>query len=174
MAYTSVSFTYNEVPGAAKWNYLGSNDAYFDSLIGSGTAWASWTPTWTNLTVGNGVEAGYQLTLGKIVFFRYYLTFGTTSSMGTDPTFTLPATSVSYGGTAGTQVIGDARYSDFGVTSYPAVVVWQSTTTAKLQHFGVTTHVGNVSLLNFQTTASIPFSFATNDIVHFQGFIEKA
>ena len=41
MAYSSWSVSFNEQPSAAKWNILGTNDAYFDSLIGSGTAWTS-------------------------------------------------------------------------------------------------------------------------------------
>jgi hypothetical protein len=36
-----------------------------------GAAWASWTPTWTNLSVGNGTMAGAYIQIGKTVHFRF-------------------------------------------------------------------------------------------------------
>src|SRR5207253_1317172 len=33
-------------------------------------AWQSWTPTWTNLTVGNAVQACKYIQIGKTVHFR--------------------------------------------------------------------------------------------------------
>lgn len=99
MAYASWSVVFGEQPSASKWNILGTNDAYFDSLIGSGTAWTSFTPSWTNLTVGNGTNTGAYQQLGKTVHLRQHFTLGTTSSVGTDPQFTLPVNSINYGGT---------------------------------------------------------------------------
>ena len=53
-------------------------------------AWTSFTPTYTNLTVGNGVSVAAYKQVGNIVFCRVSFTLGTTSSMGTDPYFSLP------------------------------------------------------------------------------------
>lgn len=90
MAYASWSVVFGEQPSAAKWNILGTNDAHFDSLIGSGTAWASWTPTWTNITVGNGTLVAKYGQFGKLVFFRLHLTFGSTTAVSGNSAFSPP------------------------------------------------------------------------------------
>jgi hypothetical protein len=56
-------------------------------------AWTTWTPTFANLTVGNGtVTARYQQ-VGKTVNFEFRFVMGSTSSMGSTPNFTLPVSS---------------------------------------------------------------------------------
>ncbi len=70
---------------------------------GSSWTWQTWAPTWTNLTPGNGTYSFAKFCqIGKTVFVRLAFVLGSTSSVGTAPTFTLPVTSVSYtiGGTA--------------------------------------------------------------------------
>jgi len=43
--------------------------------------WTSYTPTWTNLTVGNGTNLGSYIQFGKTVLCRIQLTFGSTTSV---------------------------------------------------------------------------------------------
>lgn len=64
---------------------------------GAGTGWSmnSFTPTWTNITVGNGTSQGYYIQIGKIVFVTVEFILGTTSSVGTSPNFTPPVGTVS-------------------------------------------------------------------------------
>jgi len=58
-----------------------------------GGGWTTWTPSFTNLTVGNGtVTARYQQ-VGKTVNFEFRFVMGSTSSMGSTPNFTLPVSS---------------------------------------------------------------------------------
>jgi len=63
------------------------------------TAWTSWTPTWTNITIGNATVNGKYKQIGKTVFARLDVTFGTTSSAittgGTLHSFTLPVNAAS-------------------------------------------------------------------------------
>lgn len=56
-------------------------------------AWQDYTPTWTNVTVGNGNRLGRYVVLGKTVHFWAYFALGSTSAMGTNPTASLPLTS---------------------------------------------------------------------------------
>lgn len=79
-------------------------------------AWASWTPTWTNLTVGNGVVLAKYVQLGKTVHFRLKLTFGTTSSISGLPDFTLPvAAAADY---TGEWTIGHGSLLDTGTKAW--------------------------------------------------------
>jgi len=53
-------------------------------------AWVTWSPTLTNLTLGNGTVTAKYWRLGKIVSYRFIFTLGSTSAVGTSPKFTLP------------------------------------------------------------------------------------
>lgn len=63
-------------------------------VAGTGTGWAmtSFTPTWTNLTVGNGTNSAVYIQVGKIVFLRFQFTWGSTSALSGEPSFVLPTT----------------------------------------------------------------------------------
>lgn len=72
--------------------------AYFDSLYLS--SWTTWTPTWTNITIGNAVVSGrYIKDKNNIVHAHLDVTFGTTSSAvttgGTLHSLTLPVNAAS-------------------------------------------------------------------------------
>jgi hypothetical protein len=43
-------------------------------------AWTSFTPSWVNLTPGNGVVSAAYSQFNKILFVRVKLTWGTTTS----------------------------------------------------------------------------------------------
>jgi hypothetical protein len=72
--------------------------------IGDGTnslftrmgAWKSFTPSWTNLTVGNGTNVGSYAIHGKTCVFRTTLTFGSTTSISGAVSYTLPVTAATY------------------------------------------------------------------------------
>lgn len=55
-----------------------------------GGAWTSWAPGYTNMSVGNGTVLSAYEQLGRVVIWRYKITFGSTSTMGTSPTITIP------------------------------------------------------------------------------------
>lgn len=55
--------------------------------------WSSFTPTWTNLTVGNGSNTGNWTQVGETAFCRIALTFGSTTSISGAPSVVLPGTS---------------------------------------------------------------------------------
>jgi hypothetical protein len=50
-----------------------------------GLAWTTWAPTWTNVTVGNGTVIAKYAVVGKTVFFRVAIIFGTTTSISGTP-----------------------------------------------------------------------------------------
>jgi hypothetical protein len=129
------------------------------------TAWASWTPTFTNLTLGNGTVVSKYKTIGKTIFFQVLVTLGTTSSMGTDPFMTLPVT----GATAPSAQfeIAVGRIRDVGTTQYDMTVWMSSTTTITMK---AVASGGAYTAI----TATAPHTWAATDQILFQGFYESA
>lgn len=181
MAYSSWSVVLNEQPSAAKWNILGTNDASFNDGTGianaailpnhlvasTGTSWAwqSWTPTWTNFTVGNGTVTAKYIQIGKTVCFSIKVLFGSTTSVtGSPPILTLPVTakdsysdeeSICYG------TLRDA--SGFG---YTGILCFKSTTQAQVYAI----NSGNYAFVS----SSIPYTWTTSDYFTFVGIYEAA
>ena len=72
------------------YSYTGSN---WIPLINPGT-WKSYTPTFTNFTLGNGtVNTAKYSQVGKTITLQVFITLGSTSSVGSQPTFSLPVNS---------------------------------------------------------------------------------
>jgi len=133
----------------------------------SDTAWVSWTPTFTNFTLGNGtVDAKYKV-IGKTVFFRMQLTLGTTSSMGTAPYFTNPVTSIDYADTL--YQISFGIINNSGVASYQALIRFRSTSTISIAYLGAT---GATVSTAAGITSTAPHTWKANDKISFQGFYE--
>lgn len=59
-------------------------------------AWQDWTPTYTNITVGNGTVVAKYKQIGKTVHFIWILTAGSTSSISNANRITLPVTPASH------------------------------------------------------------------------------
>lgn len=121
-------------------------------------AWTPWTPTWTNLTVGNATQAHAYFRSGNLVVCRLYMGFGSTSVMGTSPLFTLPVTAAT-ANFGGGQII---TYRDVSApTDYEGIVRVAGTAQGYLQ-------VRNVAGANDSRTgvsAAVPFTWATGDII---------
>lgn len=167
MAYQSWSVVFGEQPSAAKWNILGSNDAYFDSLIGSGTAWTSYTPSFANITIGSGTVAGRYQTFGKTTLFEAQFIYGAGSAVGASPTVSYPLTSATY---ATFFVTGNASLLDSGTNVYSGTILHASTTTAGIYAVNASGTYSVLTALN----ATIPFTWAANDSIFIQGIIRGA
>ena len=159
MAYAAWSVSFGEQPSAAKWNILGTNDATFDALVGSGTAWSSWTPTLTNMSIGNGTVSGRYQQFGKTVFAKLYITFGSTTSVSGAITATFPVTSSSTVYTSIGSEIGTGACIDAAVAHYPASLKWASTTTFRWRPHTASGTYATES----DTTSTAPFTWATGD-----------
>src|SRR5690606_12470802 len=46
-----------------------------------GANWTSFTPTWTSLTLGNGTQDCSYVVIGQLVYAKYYVSFGSTTSI---------------------------------------------------------------------------------------------
>lgn len=70
-------------------------------------AWTPFVPTWTNLTVGNGVGTYSYYRVGRLVVASYEFVLGSTSSVATGPYATLPVSAA-----ANQLIAGVAEYRD--------------------------------------------------------------
>lgn len=98
---------------------VGSNDLVLSAASGETTglkwagAWTTWTPTHTNITIGNGTVTSKYAQIGKVVFFEYNLQWGTTTSItGGGPSFTLPVNASS------NNFFFNGNILDAGITNY--------------------------------------------------------
>ena len=128
----------------------------------SNTAWTSWTPVYTNLTVGNGTISARYKQIGKTVFIKHSFTFGSTSSISGNVTLTLPITAKS-----------DSLYSSTMVNltdadgSYSIGHVWHNGQTT-MQIWGIQSTGGNGTRIAWSGLSStFPHTWATSDSINF-------
>lgn len=123
-------------------------------------SWESWTPTWTNLTLGNGTVVAKYTQLGKAVFCRLSIVFGSTTSVSGDVQFTLPVTRAAMAGTASVTPIGQSTAFDTSASLVvQGCVVNFSTTKGALRVYDASgTYVKPVV-----TSSIVPFTWATGD-----------
>lgn len=132
-----------------------------------GGAFLAYTPTWVNLTVGNGTNTGKYVQVGKIVFFWIELTFGSTSAISGAVTASLPVTAATL---LTTHIIAWGTLDDATGSTYQSSVRQASTTTAAINAI-------NASATNATTGAlssTNPFTWTTSDTISVHGWYEAA
>jgi len=120
----------------------------------------AYTPTFTNLTVGNGTLAAQYCRVNNFVHAFGSLTFGSTSAMSAPAYFTLPVLTVATEMGASGMVLGWVTYTTAagvttkghlnGLAAASAAVFWVATTSGTYE-----TQTG--------PSATIPFTWATGD-----------
>ena len=142
---------------------------YYDGASWSslGATYTAYTPTYTNLTIGNGVNNFRYAQVGSLVHAYGQLTFGSTTSMGSQPKISLPVTAklandfytnnISYVDASTTDQFFGAGYVD-------------TTTTVRFKLPQVT----GVNIFTANVGASAPFTWTTNDVINFNLVYEAA
>lgn len=155
-----------------RFPYATFNDAILALTGGAGAAaWVAWTPTWTNLTLGNGVVVARYIKLGKLTVCRLSLVFGTTTSVAGDIQFSLPVTRVAYAGAAALTPLGTSRLFDTSAgVVLPGDVVTFSTTVSAVRYHAVS----GSNVIQGVTSATAPFTWATGDEIAAQLRYEAA
>ena len=136
----------------------------------SGGTYTAYTPTFTNFTLGNGtINFARYVQIGKFVEVYGKVTLGTTSSMGTAPSMSLPVTGTSNMSGIG-WVLGSLVIGDTGTGSYEGYIKTSSTTTVSLV-------VGNSSGTYTQAStilSTVPMTWANTDTFLWQFSYEAA
>jgi hypothetical protein len=160
--------------GSATFDNLsvGANDLLVTAASGEATGlkytggWTTWTPTYANITIGNGTVIARYQKIGKLVtiFFRFIL--GSTSAIGTSPSISLPIAS------SQSEIIYPCKYLDSGVTNYFGIATMGGgTTTMLFQEMRVNGTYGDII---GNITATVPFTWTTNDSITLQASYEVA
>lgn len=137
---------------------------------GTGWAWSSWTPTWTNLTVGNATVQAKYIQTGKMVAFRLILTFGNTTSISGSVSLTLPANaSTGYAG-GDNGIFGGAKIYDSGTAAYYGIIEYSSTSTMVVKVWSA----GGTYVSNANLSSTVPMTWTTNDALYLWGVYEAA
>lgn len=123
-----------------------------------GVAWTNYTPSWTNATVGNGSTYGYYVQIGKIVIGRIRLVLGSTSSIGSSPTVTIPVTAGG-GGSQNGNVVGSCTLLDSGTAYYRGNVRIASSTTLQV----VAANAAGTYLTDADLSSTVPFTWTNTD-----------
>lgn len=152
---------------------LTSGDATIGGTLSVGGvelgSWSAWTPSLTNITQGNGTITARYTQIGKLVIARFEFTLGSTSSIGTGGTISLPVTAAS-SYTAAESYIGRGVNVDGGSVAYPSTARLESTTTMRpLALVSSGTYLGHSGI-----TATVPFTWATTDLMSMSVVYEAA
>ena len=150
---TIPDFVAGQVLTAAELNGIGESTAY--------------TPTFTNITVGNGTLDFKYVQIQKLVFVKGTLTFGSTTSISGNPNMTLPVTSATY---PGLTPLGMTRIFDSGAAAYYGLMQYVSTTDVGIRLFGTSGTLIAGTAMN----ATTPFTWTTNDEINLQFVYEAA
>lgn len=103
-----------------------------------------------------------------MVDFEPMVTMGSTSSMGTFTAISLPVAADSFINTA--NIVGNALCGDFGITYYPALVRFESTTTVRIMPF----NSSGASVTTLAISSTAPFTWGTGDVFYAKGTYKAA
>ena len=122
----------------------------------AGFTFAAYTPSYTNITIGNGTVVARYGQSGKFVLVNWDFTFGSTSSIGSSSRVSLPVTAKN------TAQIGVAYFLDAGTAEAVGNVALSSTT----QMYMLVPNNGSYGV--GQPTATFPWTWTTNDRIILQ------
>ena len=136
-------------------------------LTHTGGAWTAYTPTFTNLTVGNGTLDCQWFRSGRFVSFKVKLTFGSTTSVSGAIIVSLP---VAYADGTEVESATGLLFDSSLNARYPAVTGAQTTTTIAVR----TINAAGTYAVVADTSSTVPFTWATGDIITVAGSYEAA
>lgn len=141
--------TVNVVAGALQLNG--------NAVLTAPGAWTSWTPSWTNLTVGSGTtSASYQVT-GKTVIAELNFTFGSGSSVGGTVSVAVPTGTPARNTRSGGRVVGH-WYDSSASTRY---ALWGEIQAGSI----ILLALNNVAGALINVDATTPVAFGSGDVL---------
>ncbi len=131
--------------------------------------WQDYTPTYNNLTIGNGTVVARYQQIGTLVTVHFVFTLGSTSAVGTAPDVSTPVTAAS-SYTVLHNIVGLGRYKEDGGSGFLGYVRLSTTDIIRLQTETVT---GN-NPTETNLSATLPHTWGTSDIISFTATYEAA
>ncbi|KKL66654.1 hypothetical protein LCGC14_2142850 [marine sediment metagenome] len=134
--------------------------------------WASWSPSYANLTIGNGTVVARYVQIGKTIHAYWELTWGSTTGITGDVTVSTPVTASSQY-TTGASEVGIVMFVDISVRTNDTTghILLASTTTFELFAMVI---AGARLVLRPMVNDINPHTWATGDIMSFRAIYEAA
>jgi len=132
-----------------------------DNLKAIGDAWAAYTPTFTNLTLGASTVTGNYMQAGKLVHTRGSITLGTGFAITGTVQASLPVSAI-----ATAVPIGSAGLFDTSATDYRW---WNAVVTP-----GGTATVIFSDPAHARVNATVPWTWAVGDVIRWETEYESA
>ena len=131
--------------------------------------WTSWTPTWTDLTVGNATNLGAYAEVNELVFVTTKLTWGSTTSATSYFEHTLP---VAADNTTQYQLSGNCILYNVGTAIHVGTVNVASNSAFPYASYyssgiGAAIYAGNID-------ATSPFTWTTGDLLYMSYWYRRA
>lgn len=127
------------------------------ALVGLDPVPVSYPTVLTNLTLGNGTVKSTYWNVGPIYHYHFRFNLGSTSAVGTDPSFTLPATpSADFPIEGFATFPGKVHLLDAGTGARQGALSRTGATTLAMAFWNSTPNV-------VQVTATAPWNWTTND-----------
>lgn len=136
------------------------------STYGHGV-YTAFTPTWTNLTIGNGVNDFKAARVNNFVHIHGKMTFGTTTSItATGVSMSLPYNAIA----ASVEVNGGATFQDTGTNTFWGFCRIASTTTVAFEVY----NTGGAYATSNNISPTTPHVWASTDIIYVNFIYEAA
>jgi len=140
---TPFPFTAGQVLTAAQLNAIGETTSY--------------TPTFTNISIGNGVSTWKYTRVNNNILLLGSIVFGTTTAVTGLITITFP---IAADTTTNTAIVGIASAQDTGTGTFPLSIYQLSTNALGLYAIGSAgTNLGPLAA----TSATVPYTWANTD-----------
>jgi hypothetical protein len=150
---------------------VGANNTFLRANSATATgleyadAYTSYTPSLTNITIGNGSITGKYMRVGKMCQGEAVVVFGSTTSISGIPEIGLPFTSTSVSVNP-----CQATLLDSATAVYPALGYFQSTTTVRV----LAINTAGTYAIEAGISATVPFTWTTNDRINVNFCFEVA
>lgn len=140
--------------------------------VASTMTYDTWSPTLANITLGDGTVTARYTQNGKFVHGYFIFVMGSTSAMGTAPTFTLPVAAHASYSARKAGGVGPVRFwDDSGSVMFLGMAqLFGSATVVDIRAQDNTTTYGN----NGTIGSTVPFTWATSDELTVQFSYEAA
>jgi hypothetical protein len=124
---------------------------------------ASWVPTWTNLTVGNGTVSAREASFGPFQFFYIQLVWGSTTSIS--GAVSLASVPVNVFNSSNAEILSQVKCTDTSATAtYSGHLNVASASTMNVRKMADSGIAGNPTQ-EAAITATAPFTWTTADVL---------
>jgi hypothetical protein len=116
----------------------------------------TWTPAWTNATVGDGTSTGRYTKIGRTVFVEVDFLLGSTSTIGSSAEIN----NLPFVANAGFQAFGGGSFTDAGNNTHQGSCILVNNTSRLIP---MRYSISGAAALQATITATTPFTWAVND-----------